>query len=284
MTVHLTTHRLILIPDPIPSAPSSSTSISRAQPVSGLQCHLRHTRQTEFYTGFMRSSAKITLTLGPAPSSSSTASVEVGPEEGSWTCGVCGFANSERGPDGLRKIKCGLCGVGYEMATTISRSATRSSTPVPPGRSSLSIEPSSPSPILPPEPPTPGSKAETACPACTFLNHPSLSNCEICSTALPKTMPAVGPAQGAVMSPARGVPLGEAATTDIARLSFRRGGEKEAYRRLKNVLSDKAWERAATTSRGDRAGSTINGNSSQRTGAGIGELYATRQGLLTVSR
>jgi hypothetical protein len=29
---------------------------------------------------------------------------------------------------------------------------------------------------------------------------------------------------------------------EIVRLSFRGGGEKEGYRRLKNVLSDKGWE------------------------------------------
>lgn len=261
MTVHLTTHRLILVPDPIPATPSSSSYAK----VPGLQCHLRSVRQTEFYTGFMRSSAKITLTLGRPPSTDST--VDIGPDEGgsaSWTCGVCGYANSPQGQDGPRQSKCGLCGVGYEMAKNISMPATRSSTPVPASRSSLNVERTS---TVSKEDPTSSSIKEIACPACTFLNHPSLTSCEICSTILPKK-------QASIPIPATDAPAveskAEEGQTDIVRLSFRRGGEKEAYRRLKNVLSDKVWERVATSARLDR-GSTANGRDSPRPGAGIGQ-------------
>lgn len=30
---------------------------------------------------------------------------------------------------------------------------------------------------------------------------------------------------------------------DVVRLSFRKGGDKEAYRKIKSVLGSKAWER-----------------------------------------
>lgn len=41
------------------------------------------------------------------------------------------------------------------------------------------------------------------------------------------------------------------------RLSFREGGEREAYKRLKGVLSDKAWERAVEPVRVERGGGGI---------------------------
>lgn len=76
-----------------------------------------------------------------------------------------------------------------------------------------------------------------------------MAECEICGTALPK-----------VRKPARETndkskPVAVAADrdstkedkkdNDTVRLSFRKGGEREAYKRLKGVLSDKVWERIA---------------------------------------
>lgn len=83
-----------------------------------------------------------------------------------------------------------------------------------------------------------------ACPACTFLNHRYLAACEICSTPLPsssttKNITTVPTGNG---TGHLGI-SGEEGKVEIVRLSFRKGGEKEAYKRLKNVLSDKVWER-----------------------------------------
>jgi ESCRT-II complex subunit VPS36 len=88
---------------------------------------------------------------------------------------------------------------------------------------------------------------EIACPACTFLNHPSLTSCEICSTPLPKrraTRPERQQSAPTPDSPSTNANP-SSGKMDVTRLSFRKGGSSEAYRRLKNVLSDKAWERVS---------------------------------------
>jgi ESCRT-II complex subunit VPS36 len=196
----------------------------------------------------MRSSAKITLTLGSPPSSDvpdqNQQDVSVDGEEFSWTCGVCGFVNplpeSERAA--REGSKCGLCGVGHDP----TRSRTTS---IPTSRSST--------PTITPTHPANGAES-IPCPACTFLNHPSLSVCEICSTALPGRQQTISQPQ-----PGRDVSVGK---TDIVRFSFRMGGEKEAYRRLKNVLSDKGWERKVGTRRSFAYVKTEHVNRMQRAG------------------
>lgn len=208
----------------------------------------------------MRSSPKITLSLGRAPSDDDSQG-QTTQAVSSWACGVCGFVNSVSGPNGTLGSKCGLCGVGYTTATSISSPVTRTNSPAPPKG------PPESAPVVgdgggrsdkAPLPPNRLPK-EIACPACTFLNHPSLTNCEICSTALPKGQTGTSASTGGGTS-SNGLtttsrPAGTAAQavgedkTETVRLSFRKGGDKEAYRRLKNVLSDKAWERVCPRSR-----------------------------------
>lgn len=190
----------------------------------------------------MRSSAKITVFLGPAQDQ-----VDVG--EGStaatsnWTCGVCGYVNagtpSELGGSGISSTatKCGLCGVAFS-------SVRAQATSLPPTRP---VTPRISAPATPITPTTPSTlqnnSLQIACPACTFLNHRSLSDCEICSTPLPKLSSALASPAPAVASsapvPAAPPINGE---MDIIRLSFRKGGEKDAYRKLKSVLSIRGWE------------------------------------------
>ena len=244
LTVHLTTHRLILVPV---SSTETFTAVARQAPRPGLSMSLRYVRQTESYNGFMRSSPKITLTLGqPEASSSSAASgstaaaatVDVTDRQG-WTCGVCGFSNST--PAGIGK--CGLCGVPWSVSeaamANASQGPSRSSTPRPTSvtpASSPAVTAAAPAAVTP-TPPATSSAAPTeiACPACTFLNHPSMRNCEICGTPLrkpPLSASAAGPSPSASNA------------TEVIRLSFRSGGgaDKVAYQKLKSVLTQKAWE------------------------------------------
>jgi ESCRT-II complex subunit VPS36 len=121
----------------------------------------------------------------------------------------------------------------------------------PNGRATPLSRPSTPVPPLSPAP-----VAEVpvgTCPACTFLNHPSIRNCEICDTPLPRPAP---------KTPTTSTPTTtiDEKSQNTIRLSFRKGGSNECYRRLKNVLSDKAWESRIVSS---------NGNGEAR-GTGIG--------------
>ena len=212
ITVHLSTHRLILLPE---STPPPSTSTSHTTKTPGMQLHLRYIRQTELYNGFMRSSPKITLSLGPP--------VNETHQDDSWTCGVCGYVNDSSGSSISRSsTKCGLCGVTQDTSRSMSLPASGISTPRPEMKAGVS---------------TGGRVKEIPCPACTFLNHPSISACEICSTPL---------LSRSTSSSRPSIPV-RAVTSetgnDTVRLSFRKGGIQESYRRLKNVLSDKAWDR-----------------------------------------
>ncbi|WVQ67732.1 uncharacterized protein L199_005936 [Kwoniella botswanensis] len=262
--VHLTNQRLILIPE---YTAASSSSSSPSTMVPSLQCHLSHVRQTEFYAGFMRSSAKITLTLGPAqpqqsqsqlPTSSSSstpasASTSTEPNQSSrstgWTCNICGYVNLLHANRTIPfpESKCALCGIPYSTSKlSVSGPPSRSTTPVPSTSASTTTSTATdppPADIVSTKDPN-GTEEEdlVSCPACTFLNSPLLPHCEICSTPLPKKKHSAQNTQS--NKPGNGSLEGRSkAETNLVRLSFRRGGEKEVYKRLKAVLSDKAWER-----------------------------------------
>ncbi|MDA4805486.1 hypothetical protein NY486_06240, partial [Enterobacter hormaechei] len=80
----------------------------------------------------------------------------------------------------------------------------------------------------------------------TFLNHKWLSTCEICGTGLPKpSRKSDKDKADKVDKPEVKLPPPGPEKHDVVRLSFRKDGVKEAYRRLKGVLSDKVWERVA---------------------------------------
>ncbi|WVW83850.1 hypothetical protein I302_105872 [Kwoniella bestiolae CBS 10118] len=277
--VHLTNQRLILIPEY--SAPSSSSSSSTSSTAPSLQCHLSYVRQTEFYAGFMRSSAKITLTLGSQQpqqtqsssnnnSTTTTVTNDDLPKNNGWTCNICGYVNALHANrvTPLPESKCALCGIPYSTSQlSVSGPPSRAATPAPPSSATIDINTTSSvnSTLTTDSTDTTDTSEENliSCPACTFLNSPLLPNCEICSTPLPRKMKV-----SQTVQTGSNVILTNGGKTNIVRLSFRRGGEKEVYKRLKAVLSDKAWERGLNgLSSTVKAGDGIEGL--PRSGAGI---------------
>lgn len=84
-----------------------------------------------------------------------------------------------------------------------------------------------------------------SCPRCTYQNHPSLLNCEICgaslNTAVDKRLEQVAEIRRAD-SPGPSLPTPIQSTTiECIKLSFRSGGEKIFYERLKNALVQRKW-------------------------------------------
>jgi len=84
------------------------------------------------------------------------------------------------------------------------------------------------------------------CPACTFLNHPSLRVCEMCMTSLPNieqigSMKAKSSPSSRPISPS---PIGDGsdAANPLIKLSFRKGGDKSFYNVLRRTLKAQAWE------------------------------------------
>lgn len=142
---------------------------------------------------FMRSSGKIRLTLSDQERPAPQAAIQ-----SSWVCEICTFSNQLPktfvfGRSALPA--CENCGV------QASEEAITASLPV--------------QTTTDDGPPTSG---EVVCPRCTFHNHPSLVECEMCGVALkakarPKVM------------------LGS-----NVKLSFRGGGSKQFYAKVRDVL------------------------------------------------
>lgn len=90
-----------------------------------------------------------------------------------------------------------------------------------------------------------GNDAQLACPACTFLNHPSLRNCEICGSALPRRTlggpSASGTSRTNKSAPSSRPPSPGGTRENVLKVSFRRGGDKAFYAALKNALEMKVW-------------------------------------------
>jgi ESCRT-II complex subunit VPS36 len=200
-----------------------------------------------------------------------------------WECEVCG----NRNPPGLSPTAariCTLCGVPRSSVPipikTPAAAAAAIYSPSNQGHLSSSL----PASVLPsasssstflsthPLPPSTISTRPTlqtrtpsaiACPACTFLNHPSMRSCEMCSTPLPRLaftqtqsqtentlMPTLISTKSAPSSRPVSPDLGEDddsrsggdPTKHMIKLSFRKGGDKAFYAVLKRSLMGKAWE------------------------------------------
>jgi ESCRT-II complex subunit VPS36 len=282
VTVHLTTHRLLFLNT---NAETSKGAASQIQdglaPPSNLQISLADVRQIEYYMGFIRSSAKITLFLGENPETwtqSVNGDPQAGPSTGSknesnWDCGVCGFTNSGSRPTPVSTLsqtpRCALCGVVKDLVPSTSRP----STPAPAIQSPI---PHSSLRTSHPELNAGGEGFEVPCPRCTFLNRPELKRCEVCDGVLtPRTgntpsNPREGPNAG-IDSPAPRLPVLKPPANEkmaTVRISFRKGGEKDVYKRLRTVLTAKAWEKSKVDSTSRKNG--IGAGDKARTGFGIG--------------
>jgi ESCRT-II complex subunit VPS36 len=182
-----------------------------------------------------------------------------------WICTICSFANpvpSNFDPTTANAHTplppCLACGIKptltHMLKAAISNAASRQ-----PGGSALHA----PLPVRP----GPGSSlssgvdgprdspkstdpdASFQCPRCTFLNHPSLLSCEMCggplishdlSAELTQRARPHTESPGPVSSSLSPVPTGSDGSESI-KLSFRGGGEKIFYERLKGAMTQRKW-------------------------------------------
>ncbi|KIP05696.1 hypothetical protein PHLGIDRAFT_128721 [Phlebiopsis gigantea 11061_1 CR5-6] len=237
--VHVSTHRLFYIDASHPRSRSFALDLS-------------HVEQTDYWAGLLRSSAKVTLYLNalprlatPGPTQGASTNTRQNPDSAFdvWECAVCSYRN----PPGLSpsaSMVCGLCGVPRAAMPTASVAV-----PAPPRARlepplSSSLPPASSAHRSPRAASDPPSRVETpaghACPACTFLNHPSLPACEICGTPLPRPAAKSAPASRPTSDDEDEGSGGEAPR--MIKVSFRKGGDKAFYAGLRQSLLDKAWE------------------------------------------
>ena len=88
--------------------------------------------------------------------------------------------------------------------------------------------------------------ASISCPRCTFVNHPSLRECEMCGASLASASSLAGHSldRDGTESPAPFFKQGSITNmevTDHIKLSFREGGEKIFHERLKGALVQRKW-------------------------------------------
>lgn len=209
----------------------------------------------------------------------------------SWECEICGNHN----PLGLSPVirnTCELCGMprpASSSATPITSSRTTLAVPLPISlaripasvhsshlysRSLPSSTAQTPAPAsVDSTPATPLSggtslgqrkrkPSSIACSACTFLNHPSLRECELCGTPLRPAETESGTNAQLPHAASKSAPTSRPVSPDgkdavssskfvdererYIKLSFRKGGDKAFYAALKTALQQKGWEVSRT--------------------------------------
>lgn len=319
--VYLTSHRVCYV--------------DKAEPRKySVALDLKDVERYEFYAGFLKSSAKITLipkatkrlslqsrppALVPGSGSSTPAARNDSPihipaaepapaSTATWVCTICSFSNpvpSNFDPSTANAHTplppCLACGIKptltHVLKATISNAASRQPgpalyTPLPVRpRSQLELsaaqvnDPASPStPIRGSNssPRTSDPDASFQCPRCTFLNHPSLLSCEICggpliSHDLPVGLSQQTRTQTDSPGPFLNTPLSATSqgldNPESVKLSFRGGGEKIFYERLKGCMTQRKWllRGAPPIPRSSRPGDLENEGSTSGVDSGSGK-------------
>ncbi|KAH7350255.1 EAP30/Vps36 family-domain-containing protein [Pyrenochaeta sp. MPI-SDFR-AT-0127] len=233
---------------------------------SSVAIFLKDVEKADFYAGFLKSSAKITLyprplkqlsrgaSAPPPPQSSSSSTpprhgspAPPPPASATWVCPICSFSNpvpSNFDPALASRTPippCLACGIKpptvHVVKAAIAAISNRPAPGPPPkdDKNGLSISRSS----------TGSTNSMLSCPRCTFQNHPSLSNCEMCgaslTTAVDKRLDLPkDPVRPDSPGPTLSSPL-QAEVPECIKISFRGGGEKIFYERLKNALVQRKW-------------------------------------------
>ncbi|KAI9704858.1 MAG: hypothetical protein M1836_006638 [Candelina mexicana] len=187
-----------------------------------------------------------------------------------WICPICSFSNSvpatfDPSTANARTplTACLNCGIKPPLAHILKAAIARASNRHASAATQTSAQPPSPSQSNPNNHNI-GSSAgrdQTSaaatfgtplsplpCPRCTFLNHPSLPTCEVCNTPLQpptncQTLPEHLASQRAE-SPGPSLSTDTFISGDIAdnvKFSFRAGGEKVFFDRLKGAMVQRKW-------------------------------------------
>ncbi|KAE8348962.1 EAP30/Vps36 family-domain-containing protein [Aspergillus coremiiformis] len=233
---------------------------------------LKDIDRAEYQAGFLKSSPKITLHPKPPKNSSGSKSVGLSrtqsplvqtsishlkpsaptPVNATWICPICSFSNpipSNFDPSTATATHippCLACGIKPPFTTVLKAAITAAAalshegTPIISGGSQFGTGESSSHTNGAPD----AGQSLVPCPRCTFVNHPSLHECEICGASLSSALDVLNSSQHRAESPAPFFQQGSIKDTEISdniKLSFRGGGEKIFYERLKGALVQRKW-------------------------------------------
>ncbi|KAJ5748028.1 uncharacterized protein N7511_009724 [Penicillium nucicola] len=240
---------------------------------------LKEIDRVEYQASFLKSSPKITIHPKPQkhktdPSRSATASPAVFQQSAllstqspstlpqstvpqssplklvnaTWICPICSFSNpvpSNFDPATASAAThlppCLACGIKPPF-TTVLKAAISAATNQESHLPSIASSANSYSIPQPDSVTSPGHRGSVSCPRCTFVNHPSLTECEICGAPLKSAGSSVN--TNRVDSPAPIFEQSHIANTEVSesiKLSFRAGGEKTFHERLKGALVQRKW-------------------------------------------
>ncbi|CAI2163835.1 10832_t:CDS:10 [Funneliformis geosporum] len=225
--VYLTSHRIIYVDSEQPNTNSIGVEI-------------RFIKGREFYTGFVKSSPKITLKFSESNNNNSSpfyhqlndsSTSTLSSASSTWICPICSYSNTPQ------IFKCQLCGV---KKTENLASIT------PPPASSLSNTSASSQQQITTNQTSPIKKTQgdtgIECPQCTFLNHPDMVICEICDAEL-------GTNIKINEEEILGSRVGGKSKDDFIRLAFRNGGAGTFYDKMKQAITMKEWEKTIEPSK-----------------------------------
>ncbi|KAH8690883.1 putative vacuolar protein sorting protein [Talaromyces proteolyticus] len=195
--------------------------------------------------------------LATQPLSSRGASPAPKVVNATWVCPICSFSNtvpSNFDPTTATASTplppCLACGIKPPLATvlkaTIAAATNRGSTNFAPAIQPAPSQQEQTNSVST-EPPKPGTTGiPLPCPRCTFLNHPSLLECEICGASLGPSSSKEGTTATIQRTESPAPFFNQSNITnreisDSIKLSFRGGGEKTFYERLKSCLIQRKW-------------------------------------------
>ncbi|KAH0490974.1 hypothetical protein TgHK011_002420 [Trichoderma gracile] len=280
--VYLTSHRICYVDKEEPRKNS-------------VALNLKEVDRYEFYAGFLKSSAKITLvpkplkrstlhnrvvsntgvasrgsTPSPAQSDNAYAPPSGPPAitTATWVCTICSFSNPV--PSNFDPVTanahtplppCLACGIKPTLSQVLKAAITSASNR--PTASSTSSQQASTATTQSSDPySTSGTPAADRqgkpdptvsfqCPCCTFSNHPSLLSCEMCGAPLlsQDLPPSISnnsdytrtQSPGPVKDSSSKASPGGNEYAESVKISFRGGGEKIFYERLKSAMTQRKW-------------------------------------------
>ncbi|KAJ4854798.1 EAP30/Vps36 family domain-containing protein [Trichoderma breve] len=236
--VYLTSHRICYVDKDEPRKYSAALN-------------LKEVDRYEFYAGFLKSSAKITIvpkplkrstlhnrvvsntgvnsrgsTPSPAPSDNAYTPPSGPPSitAATWVCTICSFSNPV--------LKAAISTETSSTTTPQSSDLLTFDTRIGSGQGK------------------PDTSVSFHCPRCTFSNHPSLLSCEMCGAPLlSQNIPSSISSSEYIRTQSPG-PVKDSnsktsqSSTDFAesvKISFRGGGEKIFYERLKSAMTQRKW-------------------------------------------
>ncbi|KAJ2509054.1 Vacuolar protein-sorting-associated protein 36 [Coemansia sp. RSA 2052] len=225
-TVYLTTHRIVYVDQERPRERSVGVDLSQVQ-----QCAL--------HSGFLYTSSKISLHLQPAAAAAGggrRGSAPAQPQHGrsgssasagEWRCTICECANKGG-------AKCTLCGVPRAGNSTTAEAQR--------------------------------AQQLQRCGACTFDNHESMAQCEMCGTEL------LAGAQPARLAAAAEEAPPRSGGAVVVKLSFRAGGASGFHASLKDALSGQAWAPGSPAAEAAGGGAAPDGR--RAAGGGISTILS----------